>query len=153
MFFPVMDEYWRINEPFHNLMGTGNLVVQFLILGMLMMSLHYKRKGDLASHGMMMIAAFITNFISFALVMLTGFIYFYVSEPVSLSYQLSLLHGMIGGLAMIMSIWLLLPWIIHSNNPKYCGRKRIQMKATYVLWTGALVLGIGVWVLDVVLGI
>ena len=134
-------------------MGTGNLIIQLIILGMLMISVHYKRKGDLSSHGMMMIAAFLTNFVSFALVMATGFIYFYVSEPQSLSYQLSLVHGFIGGSAMIMSLWLILPWMIHSSNPRYCGRKRVQMKATYILWVGALLLGIGVWFLDVVLGI
>lgn len=147
------DQYWRINEPFHNLMGTGNLVLQLLILGMIMMSLHYKRKGDLSSHVNMMIIAFITNFLSFALVMATGFIYFYVSEPLSLSYRLSLVHGLVGGLAMMLSLILFVPWLIRGSDAKYCAGKRVPMKVTYILWVCALILGIGVWVLDVVLGI
>ena len=153
MFILVADQFWRINEPFHNLMGTGNLVIQFLVIGMLMMSLHFKRKGDIAGHGNLMIIAFITNFISFALVMLTGLIYFYVSEPLSFSYQVSIVHGLFGGSAMLLSLWLFLPWIIRGSNPVQCARKRLQMKATYFLWVMALLLGLVVWVLDVVLGI
>lgn len=153
MFFIISDEFWRINEPFHNLMGTGNLVIQLLVLVMIMMSVHYKRKGDLIGHGNMMVIAFITNFISFVLVMLTGFIYFYVSEPLSLSYKLSLIHGLIGGSAMLSGLWLLLPWLIHNSSPRYCAGKRIPMRVTFSLWVFALLLGIGVWFLDVVMGV
>ena len=153
MFFLVADQFWRINEPFHDLMGTGNLVIQFLAIGMLMISIHFKRKGDIIGHGNLMIIAFITNFISFALVMTTGFIYFYVSEPLSYSYQVSLIHGLFGGSAMILSLWLFLPWVIRGSNPMLCARKRLQMKATYFLWIIALLLGLVVWVLDVVLKI
>ncbi len=134
-------------------MGTGNLIIQFIVLGMLMMSIHYKRKGDLTGHGNMMTVAFITNFISFALVMAVGFIYFYVSEPLSLSYRLSVIHGLVGGSAMILSLWLILPWLLRGRNSRYCAGKSVTMKATYILWVAALLLGIGVWTLDVVLGI
>ena len=134
-------------------MGTGNLIFQFLILGMLMMSIHYKKKADFSGHGKMLAIAWITNFLSFALVMSTGFIYFYVSEPQSLSYKLSIVHGLVGGIAMILGLWILVSWLMHSDDIKNCARNRIPMRATYILWVTALILGIGVWILDVVLGI
>ncbi|TRO53241.1 hypothetical protein E2P71_06460, partial [Candidatus Bathyarchaeota archaeon] len=112
MFFLVMDQFWRINDAFHNLMGTGNIVLQVIVLGMLMMSLHSKRKGDLLAHGNLMILAVITNFVSVTLVMLTGLVYFYVSEPLSLSYRVSTIHGVIGGTAMLLSFYLIIPWVV-----------------------------------------
>ena len=153
MFHCVADEFWRINDAFHNLMGTGNIVLQLLILGMLMMSIHFKRKGDIAAHGNTMVLAFITNFVSITLVMLTGFIYFYVSEPSSYSYSFSFLHGIIGGIAMIVSFWLIAPWILRGSDPRFCARKKVFMRIAYVSWTVALVSGLIVWLLDVVLGI
>jgi hypothetical protein len=153
MFFLVLDQFWRINDAFHNLMGTGNIVLQLIVLGMLMMSLHSKRKGDLIAHGNLMILAVITNFVSVTLVMLTGFVYFYVSEPLSLSYRFSVLHGVIGGLAMLLAFWLTIPWVVRGSNMKVCTRKKGPMRATYLLWVAALIMGLIVWVLDVVLAI
>ena len=124
MFFLVADEFWRVNDAFHSLMGTGNVVLQFIVLGMIMMSVHSKRKGDLVTHGNLMIIAVITNFFSFALVMLTGFIYFYVSEPLSWSYRFSVFHGIVGGAAILMSLMLTVPWVIRGGNMKFCAGKR-----------------------------
>ena len=153
MFFLVMDQFWRINDAFHNLMGTGNILLQAIVLGMLMMSIHSKRKGDLLAHGNLMILAVITNFVSVTLVMLTGLVYFYVSEPLSLSYKVSTVHGLIGGLAMLLSFYLIIPWVVRGSNMKVCSRKKGPMRATYILWITALVMGLVVWVFDVVLGI
>ena len=153
MFQIVADEFWRINDAFHNLMGTGNIALQLIILGMVMMSVHFKRKGDISAHGNTMLLAIITNFFSIALVMITGLIEYYVSDPLSYTYYLSLIHGTLGGLAMLVSFGLTVPWIFRNSSPRLCARKKTLMRLAYTSWTIALVSGLIVWFLDVVLGI
>ena len=121
----VADQFWRINEPFHDLMGIVNLIVQILLLTMLYLGVRFKHRNDLMAHGNMMVLVVIVTFISAALVMAPSMIYYYVSEPTKLGYTFGKIHGIVGGVAIILSLSMTVPWVIRGTNTKACAGKRI----------------------------
>jgi uncharacterized membrane protein YozB (DUF420 family) len=149
----VADEFWRINEPFHDLMGSINLVVQIIILLMIYLGVRFKRRNDLVAHGNMMIIAVIVNFISVVLVMVPSIIYYYVSEPTKLGYSFGRVHAVIGGVAMALSLWMTVPWAARGSNSRFCAGKRAPMIVTAALWVLSILMGFVEYIIHVVLNV
>lgn len=150
---PVADQFWRVNEPFHDLMGSINLVVQVVLLLMIYLGIRFKRRNDLAAHGNMMVGAVIINFISVILVMVPSMIYYYVSEPTTLGYSFGRVHAVIGSVAMILSLWLTVPWAASGSNTRFCAGKKATMKVTAVLWFLSIFMGFAEYIIHVVLNV
>ena len=149
----VADPFWRVNEPFHDLMGTVNLLVQILLLAMIYLGVRFKRRNDLMAHGNMMILVVIVSFISAALVMGPSIIYYYVSEPEKLGYSFGKIHGFIGGAAIILSMAMTAPWVMRGTTIKACIGKRLLMIITTATLTLALISGFLEFIIHVILNV
>lgn len=149
----VADPFWRINEPFHDLMGSVNLLVQVLLLLMIYLGVRFKHRNDLVAHGNMMVLVVIVTFISSALVMAPSILYYYVSEPEKLGYAFGKIHGVIGGAAIILSLIMTVPWVIKGTSIKSCTGRRVPMIMTTAALSLALISGFTEFIIHVILNI
>ena len=88
-----------------------------------------------------MLIAVVLNAISFFWVMWSSFLGFELTvlgHPVN---SISLIHGILGGIAEVLGIFLVVVWGL-QRNIKACVRRRMLMRVTIVLWLVALILGI-----------
>jgi hypothetical protein len=149
----VADQFWTINEPFHDLMGTINLAVQVLLLIMLYLGVRYKHRNNVNAHGNVMVLVVIVAFISAALVMTPSILYYYVSEPTKLGYSFGKIHGILGGAAIILALGMTAPWVIGGTNTRACAGKRMSMIITTAALSLAILTGLMEFVIHVVLNI
>jgi uncharacterized membrane protein YozB (DUF420 family) len=118
-----------------------NLVLQIVIFVVLLVSLVFKQKHKYPLHGITMLIAVVLNAISFFWVMWSSFLGFELTvlgHPVN---SISLIHGILGGIAEVLGIFLVVVWGL-QRNIKACVRRRMLMRVTIVLWLVALILGI-----------
>jgi uncharacterized membrane protein YozB (DUF420 family) len=123
------------------LIADINLTLQIVILVMLIVGLALKQKGKFAFHGGAMLIAVILNAASFFLVMWPSFAAFDFSVLNSTVEIVSLTHGILGGVAEILGVFLVVAWGM-QKTVQSCIRRKMIMRITMILWLVALVLGI-----------
>ncbi len=144
--FPVTEDFWRIFEPFHNVMGEINLFLQFTIMALIYVGVRMLRRGDLVWHGNIMLTAVLINTVSSLSFMIPALAYFYQTEPSI--YPISVVHGVSGGIALILGAWITGLWAYKGSSTRRCTGKRSLMVLTLVFWSISLGLGVVVYFLD-----
>lgn len=122
------------------LIADVNLILQIVILAVLVVGLAWKQKSKFVFHGSTMLIAVVLNAISFFLVMWPSFVTFDFSvldHPLKI---VSLTHGILGGTAEILGVFLVAAWGL-QKTVQSCVRRKMIMRVTIVLWLLALVLG------------
>jgi uncharacterized membrane protein YozB (DUF420 family) len=120
--------------------GGLNLVFQIGIFIVLFVSYAFKRRGKFVYHGATMLVAVVLNIISFFAVMLPSLL-----ASSSTSYYgnlgiVSLSHGILGGIALILGIFLVAAWGL-QRSVQSCVKRKMIMRVTISLWFLALILG------------
>jgi hypothetical protein len=145
---------WTINDAFHSIMGTISLLAQLSLLILFYVSIRLKRRGNLIWHGYTMLLAVEINTITFLLVMAPSLVQFWVERRTSPTFTLSAIHGVVGGVAETLSLWLVVNWaakgLMQGFTPRLCTSRGKYMKATMIIWVIAVILGIGVYILHVI---
>ena len=145
---------WTINDAFHSIMGTISLMAQLSLLILFYISIRLKRKGNLVWHGYTMLLAVEINTITFLLVMAPSIVQFWAEGKGFPTLTLSVIHGVIGGIAEVLALWLVVDWaakgLMQGFSARQCVGKGKLMKATMWTWVLSVVLGIGVYILHVI---
>jgi uncharacterized membrane protein YozB (DUF420 family) len=120
-----------------------NLAFQIIIIALVLGSLALRRKHKLFFHGLTMLVAVILNVVSFLLVMLPSLLGLQIIrvQPTHIVSLVTLAHGTLGLIAMILGIWLVGSWHLQSSI-QGCSRKKKMMRLTRALWLIALFLGV-----------
>jgi hypothetical protein len=126
--------------------------LQVTILLVLAVSMVFLAKKKLQLHGQIMTAALALNVVSFVTVMGPAW------ENLGEGFKsgtlgiVGLLHVATGGLAFLLSFWLVGSWfltttILQANAPRFlrCYRQKRPMQITLLFWTISLVLGIALY--------
>jgi uncharacterized membrane protein YozB (DUF420 family) len=124
-----------------------NLVFQIIILAIFSTSFLLKKMKKLFLHGITMAVATILSLISFLLVMFPSLLSlneFLVNYPYNQLAIIVFAHSILGAIVEILALALVITWRLRSNV-KYCSRKKILMRVTFILWLVALILGILVY--------
>ena len=130
------------------IIATTNLVLQILTLTLLLAGFILKRRGKFIQHARIMLVAVVLNAVSFLLVMgpsLLGSLLdrfgFFARDPLGEFSIVTAIHVALGTVAEILGIWIVSSWHLSSSFNK-CSRRKKVMRATLILWTTALVLGV-----------
>ncbi len=89
------------------------LYLQVLFLASVFISLGLKTQNKLRSHGITMLSAVVLHMISMIIVMIPSYINMLplVTEgALGAIYPIALVHGIIGILTMILSVWIIASW-------------------------------------------
>ena len=122
-----------------------NLATQIITLGILFLSLYYKKKNNYKIHATTMSIAVVIHLLTFVLVMGPIFFEFFTffSTETSLNYvQTTWIHAIPGAVALILAIFLILKWAINQQNIDGCFKRKKIMDITIVLWIISLLFGI-----------
>lgn len=127
-----------------------NMLIQILTLVIIIVSLYFKKKGNIKLHGASMGIAVILHLLTFVLVM--GPIFaehfsFYSSEMSLPLVQTTWLHAIPGAIALILAIFLVLIWAVKASNIAGCYKRKRIMDITLLLWLFSLIFGIVTFVL------
>jgi uncharacterized membrane protein YozB (DUF420 family) len=98
-------------------------------------------------HGMTVAVATFLSLISFLVVMLPSLLSlrdFLVNYPYNQLAIIIFAHSILGAMVEILALALVITWRLRSNL-KYCSRKKILMRVTFILWLAELILGILVY--------
>jgi len=131
------------------LLSQANLVLEIIILIVLFVALALKRRGKLFKHGGAMLVGVVLNILSFVIVM--GPALFSLGQnglfdhPGRL-YFVTLVHAGLGGIALVLGVFLVASWHLQASTQNCVRRKKI-MRLTFVLWVLALILGILLYML------
>ncbi len=128
------------------ILATGSLFLQFFVLFLLVYAFNLKRKLKFALHGIVMTIAVLTHAASIFLVMIPSLSAmnspaFVLPAFKEFAYMGSLIHGIVGGTAFALGIWLVAAWRFRKNV-KGCFLRKKFMIVTFVLWTTSLIMGI-----------
>jgi uncharacterized membrane protein YozB (DUF420 family) len=105
-----------------------------------------KRRNYL--HGAFMFVAVVLNIVSFALVMGPSILGFeiIVVQPLSYVSVIAVVHGVIGGIALISGAMLAFSWRLQRSF-KNCLKRKKMMRPTMILWILALLFGIWLYII------
>ncbi len=131
------------------LLSQANLVLEIIILMVLFAAFALKRKGKFLKHGGAMLVGVVLNILSFVIVM--GPAFFSLGQnglfdhPGRL-YFVTLVHAGLGGIALVLGVFLVASWHLQASTQNCVRRKKIML-LTFVLWVLALILGILLYML------
>lgn len=123
------------------LLATTNLVIQFIVLALLIISYGLKRRGKFRQHGLTMLSAVILHTVMVLSIMIPSIISIYsiTTFPIAVP-AIAAVHGAIGAVTWILGLWIVVSWRLRKDL-KFCLPKKRFMLATYVLWLVAIALG------------
>ena len=126
-----------------------NLIFQISILALLVAGIFLvRRKRKFKIHGSLIGIAVILNTASIVTVMLPSFLSFSgLFVDLSTSAVIVITHAVLGVLVEVLGIWLVANWIFQRANIKGCVGKKNLMRATLLLWSIVLFVGIYVYVM------
>ena len=131
------------------LLSQANLVLEIIILMVLFAAFALKRKGKFLKHGGMMLVGVVLNILSFVIVMGPALFSFgqngLFDHPGRL-YFVTLVHAGLGGIALVLGVFLVASWHLQASAQNCVRRKKIML-LTFVLWVLALILGILLYML------
>ncbi|MGD6934115.1 MAG: hypothetical protein ACQCN5_07920 [Candidatus Bathyarchaeia archaeon] len=127
---------------YYLLLSTGSLIVQLAILAFLIVGVGLKRQKRFRQHGLLMTVALVLHLISIAFVMGPSFqaIAFTVTGLSVMVVALSVVHGVLGLISLVLGIWVILAWRFRQSL-QYCAPKKKVMLATFTSWIVALLIG------------
>jgi len=131
---------------YHLLLSTSSLVLQLVVLALLLVAVVLKTKKRFRPHGMLMSAAVFLHLISLVIVMGPSFgaIAFTMTGLSEMIVILSVVHGVLGLIALLLGVWLVVAWRFRQSI-QYCAPKKKLMLATFTSWIIALLLGVALY--------
>lgn len=131
---------------YYLLFSTSSLVIQLVVLALLIVGVALKRQKRFRQHGTLMVAAVVLHLISVIVVMGPSFgaIAFTATGLSETIVALSILHGILGLVALIFGIWLTAVWRFRQSL-QYCAPKKKLMRATFTSWIIALLIGVALY--------
>lgn len=136
----------------HEAMTTANFIIQFIVLGLIGVSLILKRRRNYIWHGNTMLVAVIVNLLLLAMHMAPSFVGVgedIVAHPLNFTPIVGVVHGISGATAEIFAIWIVVTWAYITSSTAYCSRRKKAMRWTLILWLVAIALGIAYYILHV----
>jgi len=125
-----------------------NLVLQFAILVILILSFYFKRERMYPKHGATMTIAVTLHTIAIFGIMLPSLFALTSTLGTSIVRSLVILpHAILGSLVEILGLYLVLTWAQHHREVKVCSENKRFMKPTFILWLLELAIGICVYIL------
>ncbi len=128
------------------LVAQVNLAFQVAVFVLLAVGSLFMRKQKVKAHAQVMLAAVVLNIVSFIAVMAPA-LRNVTAAVTGASSMLAMLHGAIGGLALLLSVWvvgvwLMSPLMVVPVKMRCSGvlNRRI-MSAVLFLWLASLILG------------
>jgi uncharacterized membrane protein YozB (DUF420 family) len=121
-----------------------NVILQIIVLAMLGLAILFRIKGNFRRHGMVMLSAVVLHVILFLLVMGPSFLSlepFVISQPTDRLSALTLAHIIMGGISIILGLWLVGSWHLQLSI-QGCMKRKPIMRITITLWVTSLILGI-----------
>jgi uncharacterized membrane protein YozB (DUF420 family) len=123
-----------------------NLAFQTAVFALLAFGTLFMRKRKVKAHAQIMLAAVILNLVSFIAVMAPALRN--VSAGVTgTSSFLAVVHGSVGGLALLLSVWVVGIWLLSPlmvvpvKMRCYGALNKKLMRAVLFLWLASLILG------------
>ncbi|MGD0805524.1 MAG: DUF420 domain-containing protein [Candidatus Bathyarchaeia archaeon] len=126
---------------------TISLITQFAILALLLYGYALFRKGNLARHGQVLLAAVAIHTTAILAIMLPLFLASptsYVPNLTTLMGLGNITHIVSGTIAEILAVYIVIRWIRNRLNPSGC-RGKLIMRATMILWLISLLTGLGTY--------
>ncbi len=127
-----------------------NLLLQIAILVFLAVGVSIaKLRRRFIKHGVVMGVVVALNTVSIAVVMMPALLSFrgLFSVPFSRPAWVVIVHAGTGSLVEILGTWLVGTWAFRHHEVKTCAKKRNIMRATILLWSLELFLGIYVYIM------
>lgn len=128
------------------LVAQVNLAFQTAIFALLAVGFLFMHKRKIKAHAQIMLAAVVLNIVSFMAVMAPQFRNFTAALNVA-SSSLVMVHGFIGGLTLLLSVWVVGVWLMTPlmNVPAkmrcFGSLNKKLMLAVLTLWLASLILG------------
>ena len=125
------------------LVAQINLAFQVAVFALLAGGFAFTRRRKTKAHAQVMLAAAVLNIVSFIAVMAPAL----SSVGVGVSSSLAMLHGAVGGLTLLLSVWVVGVWLTTplTNVPArlrcYGSLNKKLMAAALVTWLVSLILG------------
>jgi hypothetical protein len=134
-----------LNNPLA-LMITASLIIQIIVLFFLTYGYLLKRKSNFRQHGIIMTIAVILHQTMVFYIMIPSFLISIVPEyiastPLEVISLVSLIHGILGIIALSLGIWLVAKWRFRQNVSSCFTRKNTMLK-TLAIWIATLIFGI-----------
>ena len=132
------------------LVNDLNLLMQVLTLGIILISLYFKKKGKIKSHAISMGIAVVIHITTIVLVMGPIFSrnFSYYSTELGVSWvQTNWLHIVPGAAVLLLGLFLILSWVVHASNVTPCYKRKRIMDLTLLLWLISLAFGISTYIL------
>jgi uncharacterized membrane protein YozB (DUF420 family) len=124
-----------------------NLLLQFAILVILILSFYFQRGRIYPKHGVTMAIAVTLHTIAIFGIMLPSLFALTSSFGTSIVRSLAVLpHAILGSLVEILGLYLVLTWALHRREIKVCSENKRFMKPTFILWLLELAIGIYVYI-------
>ncbi len=123
-----------------------DIVIQMTLLLMLVYGYYsYTIRHNFKHHGIILTAATFVNLIAIILLMLPH-LNFILSRnvDVDLDFLIIVAHSVIGGIAAVLSAYIVARWFVHGRDSKAC-RGRMLMNATFFSWLVSLLMGFGLY--------
>ena len=128
------------------LVAQVNLAFQTAVFALLAVGMLFMRKRKVKAHAQIMLAAVVLNVVSLMAVMAPA-LRNVSAGVIGASSILAIVHGSVGGLALLLSvwvvgIWLLAPLIVVPVRMRcYEALSKKLMRAVFFLWLASLILG------------
>jgi uncharacterized membrane protein YozB (DUF420 family) len=129
------------------LVAQVNLAFQTAVFALLAVGVLFMRKRKVKAHAQIMLAAVVLNIVSFMAVMASAFRNVSAGAT-SAPFLLALVHGSVGGLALLLSVWVVGGWLLSPlivvpvKMRCYGGLNKKLMWAVLFLWLASLILGL-----------
>ena len=133
-------------------MAQANLLIQFVILLLIILSVVLQRKKKFLWHGNVMLVAVIINGLTLIMHMGPTFISVLtegINTPNAVAF-VGLAHGVIGAVALFFGLKLVATWAYFGSETKDCVKKKKLMIRILVLWLLSLGMGYLYYVMHIV---
>ncbi len=120
--------------------STLNLILQFVILGVLVFGILSVKKGRLKMHGYIVFAAVALNAVSIIVVMLPSASRIMAGASPGGFTTIVAFHSILGFLVVALGAYIILRWRFQTPGPT-CWKMKGLMRVLAALWTVSVVLG------------
>ncbi len=123
------------------LIATVSLAFQLGVLALLIIGYNLKLRLRFRLHGIFMLTAVVLHLIIIGAIMVPSFVAIYIEKAPALTISFAPFHAAAGTATAILGIWIVGGWRLRQST-KFCAPKRKFMRATLILWSVTLSLGI-----------
>lgn len=117
-----------------------NLILQFVILGILAYGILGVKKGHLNKHGYVALTAVALNTLSIIIIMLPSASRIMAVASLSRFTMMVAIHSLLGFIVEALGAYIVLMWRFQAPGPT-CWKMKGLMRGLAVLWTISVVLG------------